>query len=611
MSIFIKKKITRFIKYMNFLPLIELWQYIKFKRKKNIFFLLLIMLASGFSEMITLASVVPFLLIISDPIKLNNLSFISNLLKAFDLKDSNSIIFLITSLFCLAVIIAFIFRLLNIFLSSRIVAEIGSDLSNQLLETELNRSYENYLNSNSSHSINLLTLHISNTVGVINSVLQVTASVIIASFISVTLLLINPSIFISSSIVISSSYFLISKIVGERFIKNSSFISNNTKKQIQIIQEALGNFKDILLNRNQNDILFIYERIDRKVRKRIAQSQFLTNFPKYLIELISIITLVLISLNFTLRQESTNEIITLLGALALAAQRLLPLIQQIYTGWASINNNISSLNKVNKALFKNKYIKNGEVLLRSIKFEKRITFRDISFKYLNDNKYVLHNLNLEIIKGQSLGIVGSTGSGKSTFIDLLMGLIYPTSGEIFIDDVNIADLSNSGQLKFWQSMISHVPQKIYLFDSSFAENIANKIGLDKLDMKKIRKAAKRSYISEIIESSLNGFLTKVGERGLKISGGELQRIGLARAFYKDHKILILDEATSALDNRTEDLVMKSLYEAKDDITLIIVAHRLRTLKKCDQIIELKNGLINWTGTSNAFFNLKNDSNDFE
>ena len=187
-----------------------------------------------------------------------------------------------------------------------------------------------------------------------------------------------------------------------------------------------------------------------------------------------------------------------------------------------------------------------------------------------------------------------------------MGLLDPTSGDLFIDDINIMDQNNSNLKRSWQKIISYVPQKIYLSDDTFERNIAFTELDNLIDFKKVKDVANKSIIDEFIISSPKGYKTFVGERGLKLSGGEMQRIGIARALYKSHQVLVLDEATSALDNSTEDLLMDSLYKSKDDITLIIVAHRLRTLKKCDRIIKLKKGKINWIGTSNEFFKSFNE-----
>ena len=406
-------------------------------------------------------------------------------------------------------------------------------------------------------------------------------------------MIINSKIFLFSAVLIISTYLIISYIVKNRLINNSYLISKNTKKQIQIVQESISSIRDIIINNNQKKFLNLYYKSDQKTRRKTAQNLFLSSFPKFTIEAAAILMAVIFSMKSN-SSPNGNQFITSIGVLALSCQRVLPLIQQIYSGWATLNNNISSIQIVSDSLEAN--IKDNTFIERNnnLHFKKSISFMDVSFRYLNKKKFAIKNLNIQILKGQKIGVIGETGCGKSTFIDLLMGLLSPTSGKMFVDDIEI-DKNSPSILKNYQKLISHVPQKIYLSDCNFAENIAFDEKEFKINFKKVLRASIDSESDKFIRETEKGYSTEVGEAGIKLSGGQLQRIAIARALYKNHQILILDEATSALDESTENSVMNNISNSRNNVTLIIVAHRLKTLKNCDQIFEFENGTLKSSG----------------
>ena len=579
----------------------RLFLLIKPSKRKKIYLILFFMLANGFAEMITLASFLPFIMIISNPGEFKNLRYFSDLINLFGFDNNINISLIISFIIGFAITISGCLRLLNVWINGRYSANVGTDLSSELFQQILYKPYEVHINENSSESINILTLHINNVVGLINNVLQVVSSIIVSIFILITLALINFKVFLFSFLVVFFIYISIYKKVVKRLIMNSYLVSENSKRLLQILQESIGSIKDIIISNNQSRFLDNYKKLDYKTRKKIALSNFLSCFPRSVIETLVLLCLIIFSASFILNSnDNSDELILIIGSLAVAAQRLLPLFQQIYTGWASVNNNLSSIEKVINLLKQNKITKT-KIKFNKLNFKNKIILQNISFRYRDAKRNTLSNINLEIKKGESIGIVGRTGSGKTTLIDLIMGLLIPTSGNFFIDNINLIEKNNLSLINTWQNQIAYVPQKIYLADDTFEKNIAFTEINNVIDLKKVKEVANKSIINEFILDSPNGYKTKIGERGMKLSGGEMQRIGIARALYKSHQILILDEATSALDNTTEDLLMDSLYKSNDDITLIIVAHRLRTLKKCDRIIELNKGKIKWTGTSIEFF----------
>ncbi len=280
------------------------------------------------------------------------------------------------------------------------------------------------------------------------------------------------------------------------------------------------------------------------------------------------------------------------GALALGAQRLLPTLQQIYYTWANIVGNHASLADTIALLDQPLPVELLQPIPAPLPFQDAIRFDAVRFRYTGDGPWVLDGLNLTIPKGARVGFVGSTGSGKSTTLDLLMGLLMPTEGELLVD----GQLISGNRLRAWQQTIAHVPQSIYLADTTLAENIAFGVPPDTIDLDRVQRAARQAQIADFIESRPEGYQAYVGERGIRLSGGQRQRIGIARALYKQASVLVFDEATSALDNATEQSVMDAIEGLSSDLTILLIAHRLSTVRRCDTIVELEHGRVVAQGT---------------
>ena len=289
---------------------------------------------------------------------------------------------------------------------------------------------------------------------------------------------------------------------------------------------------------------------------------------------------------------SVATVFPVLGALAIGAQRLLPALQQSYAAWVNIAGNYASLADTLDMLDQQLPKRMLPMSPVALVFQEDIRFKAVRFRYTDDSPWVLNCLNFTICKGARIGLVGSSGSGKSTTMDLLLGLLMPSEGEVLVDGLPL-----SGNLiRAWQKSIAHVSQSIYLTDTTLAENIAFGVQPEEIDMDRVRLAAKQAYIADFVESRPEKYGTVIGERGIRLSGGQRQRIGIARALYKQASVLVFDEATSALDNSTEQSVMNAIEQLHPEITIIIIAHRLSTVRHCDTIFQLENGRVLAQGT---------------
>ena len=386
-------------------------------------------------------------------------------------------------------------------------------------------------------------------------------------------------------------YFFISFSIRRLLILNSKIVDNYGKKQIQTLQEGIGLIRDIILENSYSIFIEKFKFFDRELNLKKSESKFYSTFPRFLLEFVAITFLALVALIMT-NINNQDTFLPIFGTYALGAQKLISAAQQIYTNWSNIEAKSADIKKILSIVNSNSIHEQQiyDQVPRYV-FKKSIDLNNLRFNYTNTKKDAINIKNLKIKKGEKIAIIGTTGSGKSTLVDLIMGLIEPTSGNILIDGkiLNHPSDYNYQNLISWRKAISHVPQSIFLADSTFRENIALGIPNHLVDLKKLRTAAKIAYIDNFIEQFPEAYNGHVGERGLRLSGGQKQRIGLARAIYKQPKILILDEATSALDSITESKVMSSIHSTFSNMTVIMITHRYNAIKNFDRVLKIQNG----------------------
>jgi ABC-type multidrug transport system fused ATPase/permease subunit len=369
--------------------------------------------------------------------------------------------------------------------------------------------------------------------------------------------------------------------------KNAQIISDNSTKSIKYLQEGLGGIRDILIDGSQEIYLQQFNKADICLRAAQGSNVFISQYPRYAIESIGMVMIAFLAIFLIDDQGGLAGAIPILGLLAVGAQRILPILQQVFSAWAAFKGNQASLEEILMYLGQKTFTPENFVEGFTIEFNETVSFKDVAFKYQSASVEVLSGINILIKKGSKVGIIGKTGSGKSTLLDILMGLLEPSSGEIYVDSHRISEEYR----RLWQKNVAHVPQSVYLADATIKENIAFGVPLEKIDISRVRKVAAQAQLSHFIDGLPHAYETRVGERGAQLSGGQRQRIGIARALYRRAELIIFDEATSALDEDTENNVMKAINSLDKNLTLVIVAHRISTLKNCDVIYEILDGAL--------------------
>jgi len=571
--------------------ILSLFKTLKTKRKIQIIFLMFSSLLTGALEAISLASFLPFLSVLINPDSLIKLQLYKSLGIISKSSVENPSLFTLTIIFVLLSFAAALIRLLNLWYAARISGLIGSDVGVNVYKKCLYQPYLKQLMGNSSMIINAVTYQSPNVLGVFYSA----NFIITSSFIFLSLLFglisLNFKLTLSILALISLSYFFISFSIRRLLIRNSKIVENYGKKQIQTLQEGIGLIRDIILENSYNIFIEKFRFFDRELNLRKSEIKFYSTFPRFLLEFVAITFLALVALIMT-KINNQNTLLPVFGTYALGAQKLISAAQQIYTNWSTVEAKSADIKKILSIVNSNSNYENKiyDSVPKYI-FKKSIDLDKVRFNYPNAKKKAIFIPNLQIKRGEKIAIIGTTGSGKSTLVDLIMGLIEPSEGNIFIDGelLNHSSNTNHNKLISWRKAISHVPQSIFLADATFKENIALGIPSHLVDFKRLKNAAKIACIDNFIEKFPETYNGCVGERGLRLSGGQKQRIGLARAIYKQPKILILDEATSALDNLTESKVMSSISSTFSDITIIMITHRHNSIRNFDRVLKIEDG----------------------
>ena len=556
------------------------------KDKKKSILLVLMTLVMAFLEMIGVASIMPFIAVLSNP-QLIQSNFILSEVYAFLKfnKNIDFIIFLGFFSFCL-LMFSLTFKAVTTYVQLKFALMYEYTLGKRLVEGYLLQPYTWFLKRNSATiSKNVLSEVSAVTNGCLMPMISLITQFAVAIAIIILLLLFDPIVSMIVGLIFGIAYSITYKLVSSLLLKLGSQRTKANEDRFTIISEAFGAFKEVKVSGLEKFYLGLFKVPAKKYAENEAIASVVRQLPRYALEMIAFGGMLLIAIYYILEKGSFADAVPIMALFAFAGYRFMPAIQQIYSSLTQLKFITPVLDSIYVDLInleKNLEIQRYE----NLKFNKIIKLKNIYFSYPDVQKYNLENINLEIKYKQKIGIVGETGSGKTTLVDLILGLLNPKKGSLLVDDV----LVNDQNKRSWQSLIGYVPQQIYLTDNSIAANIAFGIQEDKIDYEIVQNVAKISNLDEFVTKELDkGYHTLVGERGVRLSGGQIQRIGIARALYRNPQLLIFDEATSALDNLTEQEVMKAIENLDNKITTIIIAHRLNTVRNCDKIFLFDKG----------------------
>lgn len=551
------------------------------------------MIIASLAEILTIGAVLPFLGVLTVPNRIFKHPAAQPFIQTLGLTSAEQLLLPFTIAFGLAALLAGGMRLFLLWANTRLSFATGADLSIDIYRRTLYQPYAVHVSRNSSEIINSISGKANSVIYfIVIPVLTVISSSIMLAFILFVLVSVSPLTALGVFGLFGLIYAAIIRLTRYRLLVDGQRIARESTQVIKSLQEGLGGIRDVLIDGSQETYCQIYRNADYPLRRAQGNNVFISASPRYGVEALGMLLIAALAYTINRQVDGIAKAIPVLGALALGAQRLLPVLQQAYAAWSNIQCGRTSLQDVLELLDQPLPDYADHPTIGTISFEHQIGIRQLSFRYSINTPWVLNNINLTITKGSRVGFIGVTGGGKSTLLDIVMGLLQPVEGTLEIDDQPIT----ANNHRAWQAHIAHVPQAIFLADSSIEENIAFGQPRNLIDHERVKQAACQAQIADIIESWPLKYQTCIGERGIRLSGGQRQRIGIARALYKQADVIIFDEATSALDNETEQAVMQAIEGLSKDFTLLIIAHRLTTLKSCSLIVELGDGVMKRKGT---------------
>lgn len=557
------------------------------RRRGQLLVLLACMLVGAGAELVSIGSVLPFLRVLLTPTLVLTDPRLAPLLRLLNLNTPASLVLPAAGLLVLAAITSAAVRIVLNWGTLKFIHGVGLDLDTQVYRQTLAQPYASFVVINSSQIISGFEKINNIVIYMLLPIMNGIAAGVIALTIIALLFVINPLIATVAGASIATVYIAITLASRKSLRAISESWGALAGERIKVVQEALGAFRDIALDRSQSLYQRRFDRVDGKFRALAIDVGLVAGTPRFVVEGAGIVLIALLAVWFSGQPGGVLRAVPALGALALGAQRLIPLLQVMFVAWTGYRSLVDTLSEV-IALLKQAPPGAGPLPAAAAMrpFTSELEVVDLEFRY-GSGAPALTDITLTIRRGERIGLIGPTGSGKSTLVDLLMGLLYPTSGAIFLDGSTLTPSNAS----LWHAQIAHVPQSIFLADTSIAANIAFSEENDAIDLTRVEEAARRADIHDYVAGLPDGYDTVVGERGIRLSGGQRQRIGIARALYKRADVLVFDEATSALDDATEASIMASIDKLDRELTMITVAHRLSTLSGCDRVYQLVDGRI--------------------
>lgn len=581
----------------------ELFSLLESRQKQKFWWLQVLVVVTAFAELMAVASIAPFMALVGDLSIIEKSGPIADIYTWLGFQSKIDFVFWVGVFVLIMLTIGALISMYTTWRLSMFASKVGSELADRLYLYYMNQPWLFHASSSSSY----LTKQIANettrlTTLVLQPLMQINARIALALFISVAIFLFNPLVAIIGLAIFSLAYLFLYGVVKNKLHINGILISNAYENRYQMMNEGFGGIKDILLLGRQSDLISRFKKSGDSLAYSSGTNNALAHVPRYFMELIAFGAMIgLILYLIVAYSGDLGLVLPVLAVYALAGFKLLPAFQQIYFGVAQIKGNISAFESIKNDLINSSGLEKKPEpaeLDNKLSIVESVELQSVCFTYPGKEKPALKKLSLKIPVNSVVGIVGSSGSGKSTAIDVLLALIDPQNGCLKVDGMVI----NNQNKRAWQNTIGFVPQSIFLSEGTIAENIAFGVPEEVIDLDQVKKALSLAHLDELVNSLEKGIHTKVGERGVQLSGGQRQRIGIARALYHDASVLVFDEATSALDGITEKMIMEAIHDFSGQKTIVMIAHRLKTVQKCDQIFFIDKGQVVDQGTYQELIN---------
>lgn len=567
------------------------------KQLKQFYLLQVLVVIMAFTELLGIASIAPFMALVGDISILETNGVFAQLYQLSGLNNPMDFLFYTGVIVLVMLAFSTVISMFTTWRLSIFGARIGTEIADRLYTYYMQQSWQFHASGSSAQ----LTKQVSTEAARISSqivqpLMIMNSKLVLALFISISIVIYDPVIAILGLFIFSLAYFVLYRLVRQKLESNGQQLSEVSTQRFRLMNEGFGGIKDVLLLNRSHDFITRFHDSGKVFARAQGTNIAISQVPRYFIELIAfgaMISLVLVLIK--VHSGNLGEVLPILAVYALAAFKLLPALQQIYSSLSQIKGNTAAFEAVKDDLeksFDSQKTNSDTVVSTPINLKRSIKLSNIEFTYPGKERPAVDGVNMSIPVNSVIGLVGTSGSGKSTLIDLLLGLLTPQQGGIYVDDIRIT----ADNKRAWQDLLGFVPQSIFLSEGSIAENIAFGIPAKDISLKQVNKALNLANLTELVEQLPDGVNTRVGERGVQLSGGQRQRIGIARALYHEAEVLVFDEATSALDGITEKIVMDAIHEFSGQKTIVMIAHRLKTVEKCDLIYFMEHGKIIDYGT---------------
>ncbi len=574
----------------------QLFNLLDKNQRKRFYRLQILVILSAFIEIFGVISIIPFMALVGDMSQLQQDTIISRFYQFSGIASELDFLFLLGV--CVLVIL-FLSALACMSITWRVsmfTGSLGAELTAKLYNYYITKDWLFHSQGSTASLTTKITSEAHRVAnGILTPLMQMNARILFTLFMSLSIFFYDPKVGMIGSFIFVIAYLILFKVVRTRLYLNGKVIKNVAEERFRLINEGFGGIQDILLTGRDNDFVERFSHINHKLGYSLGSNMGLSMIPRYFMELLAFSTILILTLYLIYSHNSNLGIILpIISVYALATLKILPAFQQIYASAATIKSNIVAFESIREDLTNSV---NSEIMCRrqeqaKLSLNKHIYLQGINFTYPNKSFPALDNINISIPAQSVVGIVGESGSGKTTLINILLGLIKPDHGQLKIDN----EIINNSNVRSWQNTIGFVSQNIFLSDRTIAENVAFGVPKEKIDYKQVNQSLELANLSELVDSLEQGIDTKVGERGIQLSGGQRQRVGIARAFYNEAEILVFDEATSSLDGITEKTIMRAINDFNGKKTIILIAHRIKTVKNCDSIYFIDNGKLVDKGT---------------